>query len=130
MREVPAKLARSFCELQLHGEPAERANSVSGGAVLQAGYVVSWFSRSQDHCVTLSTTKNSEYIPLREVTKELMFLKQIRHCLSLVLRCVQKAIFEDNDGGKKLADNPICANRTAAVHSVVATPLLNCLIWT
>lgn len=68
---------------------------------MYAGRVVSWFSRSLHHCVTLSTTKKSEHVALFKVTRELMLLKQVRHSSSLVARRVQKTIFDDNDGDIK-----------------------------
>jgi len=93
-----------------YAESKQERRSVSGGAVLYAGGVVSWFSRTQ-HCVTLSTTE-SEYIALTEVTMEIIFLRQILDFIEP--RRVRRAvtIFEDNDGAIKLADNPICTNRT------------------
>ena len=77
---------------------------------LYAGSVVSWFSRTQ-HCVTLSTTE-SEYIALTEVTREVIFLRQILDFIEPRREVRPVTIFEDNDGAIKLADNPICTNRT------------------
>ena len=91
-------------------ENKDDRRSVSGGAILCAGAVVSWFSRTQ-HCVTLSTTE-SEYVSLAETVKELMFLYQLCEFIQPGFVKLPITIFEDNDGAVKLAENPICTNRT------------------
>ncbi|CAM9428218.1 unnamed protein product [Pylaiella littoralis] len=69
------------------------------------GERVSWFSRTKK-CVTLSTTE-AEYVALAEVTKEVLFLRQVwRFMLPEVgMPCIP--VFEDNEGAIQLAKNPI-----------------------
>ena len=91
-------------------ENKESRRSVSGGVVLCAGAVVSWFSRTQ-HFVTLSSTE-SEYISLVETVKELLFLRQLCEFIQPGSVKLPITVFEDNEGAVKLSDNPICTNRT------------------
>ena len=78
--------------------------------MLLAGGAVSCFSRTQ-HCVTLSSTE-SEYVALADVTREIVFLRDLLEFLLPNRRRGPVTVFEDNDGAIKLAKNPICTSRT------------------
>ena len=66
---------------------------------------MSWFSRTQK-CVSLSATE-AEYVAPADVTKEVLFLRQVwRFMLPDVgMPCIP--VFEDNQGTVQLAQNPI-----------------------
>ena len=66
--------------------------------------------------MTLSTTE-SEYIALTEVTREVIFLRQILDFIEPSREARAVTIFEDNDGAIKLAENPICKNRTKHIDA-------------
>ena len=81
-------------------ENKEDRRSVSGGVVLLAGGAVSWFSRTQ-HCASLSSTE-SEYVALANVTREVVFLKELLEFILPNRRRGPVTVFEDNDGAIKL----------------------------
>ncbi|CAM9308868.1 unnamed protein product [Sphacelaria rigidula] len=83
--------------------------SVSGVAVMYGGIAVSSTSRTQ-HCVTLSTTE-AEYVAVAEGAKECMFVRSV---LVVLGRQVEYDIvlYEDNEGAKALADNPLSSGRS------------------
>ena len=79
--------------------------SEPGGLVMCGGACVSLFSRTQK-CVTLSTTE-AEYMAIANVTKEVLFLRQVwRFMLPAAgMPCIP--VFADNEGAVQLARNPI-----------------------
>ena len=81
---------------------------------MNAGIAVSRFSRTQ-HCVTLSTTE-AEYVAIAEGARDCMFMRSVLSFVGpkVVLgREVDDDIilFEDNEGAKALADNPLSSGR-------------------
>ena len=103
-----------YCDADYAKREDER-RSVSGVAVMYGGIAVSCFSRTQ-HCVTLSTTE-AEYVAMAEGAKECMFVRSVLSFLrpKVVLgREVDYDIvlFEDNEGAKALADNPLSSGRS------------------
>ena len=54
---------------------ASDRRSVSGGRVMCVWGGVSWHSKAQK-CITLSTTQ-AEYVPMSDVAKEILFLRQV-----------------------------------------------------
>ncbi|CAM9606791.1 unnamed protein product [Pylaiella littoralis] len=88
-----------------YASKATDRRSVSGGLVMCGGGCVSWFSRTQK-CVTLSTTE-VEYVALAEVTKEVLFLRQVWRFMSPEVGMPCIPVFEDNEGAIQLAKNPI-----------------------
>ena len=55
-----------------HATCPDSRRSVSGGAILLGGGVISWFSRAQR--VTASASSESEYVALAEIVNEVKFL--------------------------------------------------------
>lgn len=82
--------------------------SVSGGVVTLGGAAVAWFSRMKR--VTALSTTEVEYMTLEEVSKEIMFFRQVQGVMapSLVECCV--TVLEYNEGATKMADNPISSH--------------------
>ena len=93
-----------FADADYASKAADK-KSVSGGLVICGGACVSWFSRTQK-CVSLSATE-AEYVAPADVTKEVLFLRQVwRFMLPDVgMPCIP--VFEDNQGTVQLAQNPI-----------------------
>ena len=88
-----------------HASKAADRRSVSGGLVMCGGACVSWFSRTQK-CVTLCTTE-AEYVALADVTKEVLFFRQVLLFTlpDVGMPCIP--VFEHNQGAVQLAQNPI-----------------------
>ncbi|CAM9261968.1 unnamed protein product, partial [Sphacelaria rigidula] len=89
--------------------------SVSGVAVMYGGVVVSATSRTQN-CVTLSTTE-TEYVAMAEGVKEELFTKAVLTFLrpQTVSGCGEDhgiVLYEDNEGAKALAENPLSSGRS------------------
>ncbi|KAK2577751.1 hypothetical protein KPH14_012778 [Odynerus spinipes] len=105
----------------LHGKPlegfvdADWANcpndrkSYTGFAFILAGYPISWEARKQ-RTVALSSTE-AEYMALSEAAKEATYLRRLFAELGLA-KLGQVKIFCDNNGARKLAENPIFHNRS------------------
>ncbi|CAN0053474.1 unnamed protein product, partial [Sphacelaria rigidula] len=103
-----------YCDADYAKKDTDR-RSVSGVAVMCGGIAVSSTSRTQ-HCVTLSTTE-AEYVAMAEGAKECMFFRSVLSFLRprVVLgRQVEYDIvlYEDNEGAKALADNPLSSGRS------------------
>ncbi|CAM9241671.1 unnamed protein product, partial [Sphacelaria rigidula] len=103
-----------YCDADYAKEDTNR-RSVSGVAVMYGGIAVSSTSRTQ-HCVTLSPTE-AEYVAMAEGAKEYMFVRSVLSFLrpKVVLgRQVEYDIvlYEDNEGAKALADNPLSSGRS------------------
>ena len=62
----------SFADADYASKATDR-RSVSGGVVMCAGGVASWYSKTQK-CVTLSTTQ-AEYVAISDVAKEILFFE-------------------------------------------------------
>ena len=86
--------------------------SVSGGAVMLGGGVISWFSRVQN--VTAAASSESEYMALAEVANGLCFLRQMKSFLTppiddnIIIR-------EDNEVTIKITSNRFSSRRTRHV---------------
>ena len=87
-----------------HADESNDMRSISGPVVTLGGAAVSGASTTQ-RCVTLSTTE-AEYVTPGEGVKEALFTGTVLSliCPKLSGSCVR--VFEDNQGGKALADNP------------------------
>ena len=74
------------------------------------GRIVCWFSRTQKR-VTLSTTE-AEYVALADTIKEAMFLRYVWNFIfpGFGTSCI--TVFEDNEGAKNLAQNPVCTSNS------------------
>ena len=75
-----------------------------------AGICVCCFSRTQKR-VTLSTTE-AEYGALADTIKEAMVLRYVLNFISPVLGTSCIVVFEDNEGPKNLAQNPVCTSNS------------------
>ncbi|CAM9949757.1 unnamed protein product, partial [Sphacelaria rigidula] len=103
-----------YCEADYAKNETDRL-SVSGVAVMYGGVVVSATSRTQ-HCVTLSTTE-AEYVAMAEGAKEGLFVKAV---LTLLRPQTVSGsgedqgilLYEDNEGAKALAENPLSSERS------------------
>ena len=71
---------------------------------------MSWFSRTQK-CVTLSTSE-AEYVAMADSIKEALFMRHVWRFLlpSAGLQCIK--VFEDNEGARSLASNPVSNSNT------------------
>ena len=88
-----------------YASKATDRRSVSGGLVMCGGGCISWFSRTQK-CVTLSTTE-AEYVSLSDTIKEVLFLRHIWRFMMPEKRMPCISVYEDNEGARQLAQNPI-----------------------
>ena len=98
-----------FCDADYAKKEADR-RSVSGVAVMYGGVAVSATSRTQ-HCVTLSTTE-AEYVAMAEGAKEGLYIEAVLSFLrpQILSRRVEDqgiVLYEDNEGAKALAENPL-----------------------
>lgn len=87
----------------------EDRKSYTGFVFILAGCPVSWESRKQ-RTVTLSSTE-AEYMALSEASKEAIYLKRLVSNLgfnSMAHVCIRC----DNNGARKLAENPVFHNRS------------------
>ena len=82
---------------------------VSGGAVMCTGASVCLFSKTQKY-VTISTTE-AEYVALAD-TKGAVFLRYVWCCIFPGLRETYITVFEDNEGARHLAQNPVCTSNS------------------
>ena len=76
-------------------------------------------SRTQK-CVTLSTTE-AEYVALADTIKEAMFLRYVWSFIFPGFGTMCITVFEDNEGAKNLAQNPVCTSNSSHRR---ATPFL------
>ena len=99
----------AFEDADYASKAADR-RSVSGEAIMCAGACVCWFWRTQK-CVTLSTTE-AEYVALADTIKEAMFLRYVWNFIfpGFGTSCI--TVFEDNEGAKNLAQNPVCTSNS------------------
>ena len=67
-----------------HATCPDSRRSVSGGAVMLRGGIISWFSRAQR--VTASASSESEYVALAEIVNETKFLRQVQEFIVPTLR--------------------------------------------
>ena len=103
-----------FCDADYAKKETDR-RSVSGVAVMYGGAVVSATSRTQ-HCITLSTTE-AEYVAMAEGAKEGLYVQSVLTFLrpkTLSGRVEDQGIvlYEDNEGAKALAENPLSSERS------------------
>ena len=94
----------AFADADYASKAADR-RSVSGGAIMCAGACVRWFSGTRK-CVTLSTTE-AEYVALADTIKETMLLWYVWNSIFPGLRTSCITVFENNEGAKNLAQNPV-----------------------
>lgn len=115
----------------IEGVDADWANCISdrrsytGFAFILKRCPISWEARKQK-TVALSSTE-AEYIALLEASKEVIYLKQKYICTNIYLSTIylkrflsnagfnqmtQVKIFCDNNGARKLAENPVFHNRS------------------
>ena len=71
---------------------------------------VSWHSKMQ--AVTASGTSEAEYVALSEAVKEVLSLRQVQDFMEPSLRIGAVNVFEDNEGGIKLAVNEHASRNT------------------
>lgn len=98
-----------------HSACIDSRHSVSGGTVFLSGAAVSWYSRTEQ--VTALPTLESEHVALNEVTKEVVFLRQVQMLINPSMAPYSIKIFEYSQGGIKLADNPINSKRTKHIDT-------------
>ena len=87
-------------------------HSVSGGAVMQGGRAISWFSRVQKVAATASS--ESEYVALAEVVNELHFLRQVKGFLTPPIDD-NSITREDNEEAIRMATNRCSSRHTRHV---------------
>ena len=77
-------------------------------------------------CVTLSTPE-AEYVALADAIKEAMFLRHVWNSIfpGFGTSCI--TVFEDNEGAKNLAQNPVCTSNSK--HTDVRHHFLRELIF-
>ena len=94
-----------------YASKATDRRSVSGVTVVCGGSPVAWFSRTQK-CVTLSTTE-AEYVAMGDGVKEAIFMRGV---LTFFLvpdyKLEHIEVFEDNEGAKALAENPLSSSNS------------------
>ena len=97
-----------------HADKSNDKRSVSGTVITLGGAAVSWASSTQ-RCVT-SSTAEADYVALGEGVKEALFTGEVLSfiCPELTGSCVQ--VFEDNQGGIALAENPHSSARSNVSH--------------
>jgi len=83
--------------------------SYTGYAFILGGSPVSWESRKQ-RTVALSSTE-AEYMALSEAAKEAIYLKRLLTELGFY-ELAEVKVYIDNNGARKLAENPVFHNRT------------------
>lgn len=83
--------------------------SYTGYAFILGGSPISWESRKQ-RTVALSSTE-AEYMALSEAAKEAMYLARFLREIGFV-ELANVNLFCDNNGARKLAENPVYHNRT------------------
>jgi len=83
--------------------------SYTGYAFILGGSPVSWESRKQ-RTVALSSTE-AEYMALSEAVKEAIYLKRMLSELGFY-KLAEVNVYIDNNGARKLAENPVFHNRT------------------
>ena len=99
--------------LYVDADYADKANdrrSVSGAAVMLGGSVVSATSTTQ-HCTTLSTSE-AEYVAMAHGVKNALFSRAVLEFVQPQLCGMVFKVFEDNEGAKALAENPLSSART------------------
>ena len=87
--------------------------SVSCAMLMLAKGAISWHSRMQE--VAASGTSEAEYVALSEVVKEFLVLRQMQEFMELSMRIGAVNMFEDNEGGIKLATNKHASRRTTDI---------------
>ena len=92
------------------GACLDTRRSVSGTVLMLAKGAISWHSRMQE--VTASGTSGAEYVALSEVVKGVIFLRQVQEFMEPSMRVGAVNVFEDNEGGIKLATNKHASRRT------------------
>ena len=84
-------------------------HSIYSYLVFLCSNLISWCSKTTPS-VKLSST-DVEYYPLAEVTKEIMYLKQLLETLGLTVK-TPILIYEDNQQAIDIANNPMIKSRT------------------
>ena len=89
------------------------------GTTMCAGACVCWFSRMQK-CVTFSATE-AEYVAPADTIKGAMF---VRYLWAFIFpgsgeRCT--TVFENNEGARHLAQDPVCTRRTQNISTCDTT---------
>ena len=92
------------------GTCLDTRRSFSGAVLMLAKRAISWHSRMQE--VTASGTSEAEYVALSKVVKEVLFLRQVQEFMGPSVRVGAVNVFEDNEGGLKLATNKHASRRT------------------
>ena len=92
-----------------------------------AGACVCWFSRTQKG-VTLSTTE-AEYVALADTIKEVMFLRCVWNFIFPGFGTSYIAVFEDHEGAKNLAQNPVCTSNSKHIELTYDTIFCRELIF-
>ena len=100
-----------FSDSDYAGDKNDR-KSTSGFLFFYLGCLVSWNSSKQD-VVALSSTE-AEYIAMNSGCKEFMYLKHLIE--SIFNNSVHGTLFEDNESAIKIAQNPVCGNRTKHIE--------------
>ena len=106
-----------FCDANYAKKEADR-RSVSGVAVMYGGVAVSATSRTQ-HCVTLSTTE-AEYVAMADGVNEGLYIEAVLSFLrpQILSKRVEDqgiVLYEDNEGAKALAENPLSSERSKRI---------------
>ena len=91
---------------------------VAGGVMMCADARMCSFSMTQK-CVTLSTNE-TDNVALGDAIKEVMFIRYVWICILPVFGATCMTAFEDNQGARHLAENPVCTSNST--HIDVTTP--------
>ena len=78
--------------------------------MLYGGAAVAWLSRTQ-RCVTASSSE-AKHVSIGDITREIMFVRQVLEYLRPDERFPAVTVYEDNDGAIQLAQNPLSSGRT------------------
>jgi hypothetical protein len=103
----------AYCDSDFAGDKDTR-RSVAGYAVYLQGCLVSWKSKSQKS-VTLSSSE-AEYVAISEVTKDVMFIKQILEFIGETIK-LPIVIKVDNIGAIYMAENQTSNSQTKHVNT-------------
>lgn len=87
-----------------HGNCIDSRRSVSGGMVFLRGVAVSWYSRRQQ--TTALSASESDYVALNEVTKGVVFLRQVQVSINPSMESYPGKKCDNNQGAIELANEP------------------------
>ena len=92
-----------YCDADWAGDKTD-GKSMTGYLFKLGNSIVTWKCKKQQ-TIALSSTE-AEYMALCDAVKELLWIKQLLHCLGLKSDTISK-IYEDNKGCKLLSEHPV-----------------------